>query len=544
MDAMARLVVREGPESGREFPLSGDRAVIGSEPDLEVSLRSNAISRRHAQISCVHGDYFVEDLGSTNGTLLNGKRVDRRMPLAATDRLRVGEFILEFALQSSVNLLNAEVNILEQVEVDPANQELYALHPAEKLRVVLEITHALGSSLDVPSLLNSLLGHLLRLFPKADRGLILLFEEGRLVVRAGRSRRPGGSDGFPFSRTVVNKSLNEAIGILSEDVLTDDRFGQISSLWEVGFGSLLCVPLIGKEDRGLGVIQLDRATLNDPFQGEDLRLLTTLGLLVAVVLENVALHEDRLREEVLRKELALAREVQLGFLPASLDPRTLPGCALYAHVQPAREVSGDFYDFFTLDDGRLVFFVGDVAGKGLPAAMFVGAVCTLARHLATAGGSPADTLSQLNDAVASRNSQSLFVTLAHGIYDPRTGAAVLASGGHPRPLLRRADGRVQEVSGPAGRALGLAAGPLQLTQTHLDLAPGETLVYYTDGFTEALAPDGLTMLGRERLAAALGAAAPQQSLEEWAGRLRAAVRQFSGCAELQDDQTLLLLRRA
>jgi serine phosphatase RsbU (regulator of sigma subunit) len=90
----------------------------------------------------------------------------------------------------------------------------------------------------------------------------------------------------------------------------------------------------------------------------------------------------------------------------------------------------------------------------------------------------------------------------------------------------------------------MAAGTLNLTETHLDLTQGETLVYYTDGFTEALAPDGRTMFGRERLAAALGAAAAQLSLEEWADRLRAAVRQFTRSAELQDDQTLLLLRRA
>jgi len=175
--------------------------------------------------------------------------------------------------------------------------------------------------------------------------------------------------------------------------------------------------------------------------------------------------------------------------------------------------------------------------------MFVGAVCTLARHLATAGGSPADTLSRLNDALAAHKS-SLFVTLAHAIYDPRTGAVVLASGGHPPPLLRWADGRIQEVSVPPGRALGMAAGPLKLTESHVDLAPGATLVYYTDGFTEAMAPDGRTMFGRERLAAALGAAAPRLSVEEWAECLRAAVRQFTGSAELQDDQTLLLLRRA
>src|SRR6516164_2460582 len=104
MEAMARLVVREGPESGREFQLSGDRAIIGRDPDVDVSLRSKAISSHHAQISCVHGDYFVEDLGSTNGTLLNGKRIDRRVPLAAKDRLRVCEFILEFTLHPAVML--------------------------------------------------------------------------------------------------------------------------------------------------------------------------------------------------------------------------------------------------------------------------------------------------------------------------------------------------------------------------------------------------------------------------------------------------------
>jgi serine phosphatase RsbU (regulator of sigma subunit) len=543
MEVLARVVVRVGPEPVREITLGEGRAVIGRDQDVDICLPSKAVSRRHAQILRVHGSYFVEDLGSTNGTYLNSKRLDRRMPLTALDQLRVGEFTLEFTQPSTVKLLDADLVIREQVQADSANLDLYALQSAEKLRVVLEITQALGSSLEVQPLLDNLLGHLLRLFPKADRGLVLLFEQGGLVVRAGRSRHPGDAHDFPFSRTVVNKSLNEGVGILSEDTRADDRFGQSRSLQDSDVGSLLCVPLIGKEDRGLGVIQLDRAQSSEAFQGEDLRLLTTLGLQVAVVLENVALQADRLREEVLRKELALAREVQQGFLPASLDPQTFPGCELYAHVQPARVVSGDFYDFFRLDDCRLTFFLGDVSGKGLPAALFMVAVRTLARHLASAGGNPADTLARLNDALAAHSSSSMFVTLAQGIYDPRTGAAVLASAGHPRPFLRRADGRIQEIPCPAGRPLGIARETLQMTETRLDLAPGETLIYYTDGFTEALAPDGKTMFGRERLAAVLGDEAAGLSLEVWAERMRAAVRQFTGSVELQDDQTLLLLRR-
>jgi serine phosphatase RsbU (regulator of sigma subunit) len=543
VEGVARLVVRGGPEPGREFTLPGDRAVIGRDPDAAVSLPSRTVSRHHAQIWCEQGNYSVEDLGSRNGTYLNGKRLERRTPLAPQARLGVGEFTLEFIPPTTISLQEADLVIREQVEADPANPDLYALHPAEKLRVVLEIAQELGSNLEVQPLLDHLLGNLLRLFPKADRGLVLLFEQGRLVVRAGRSRRPADGESFPFSRTVVNKSFHDGVGILSEDVRVDARFDQSRSLEEADVRSLLCVPLIGQEDRGLGVIQLDRATSSDPFRGEDLRLLTTLGLQVAVVLENVALQADRLHEEVLRKELSLAREVQQGFLPPGLDPQGLPGCELYAHVQPAREVSGDFYDYFLLDDGRLTFFLGDVAGKGMPAALFMVAVVTLVRHLARGGGSPAETLARLNDALAAHNSSSLFVTLAHGIYDPRTGAAVLASGGHPRPLLRHADGRIEEIPGPAGRALGMTAGDLKLAETHLVLAAGEALIYYTDGFTEAQASDGRTMFGRERLAAVLAEAASRPALEDWAEHLRASVRQFTGSAEVQDDQTLLLLRR-
>jgi serine phosphatase RsbU (regulator of sigma subunit) len=131
----------------------------------------------------------------------------------------------------------------------------------------------------------------------------------------------------------------------------------------------------------------------------------------------------------------------------------------------------------------------------------------------------------------------------YGIYDPRTGRAVLSSGGHPRPLLRRADGRVEEVALRNGRLLGYAPGDAGLSDATLTLAPGETLVLYTDGFTEAHAPGGATMFGVGRLAEALGGARAALPLERCAEEVRAAVERFTGSAELQDDLTLLLLRR-
>ena len=139
-----------------------------------------------------------------------------------------------------------------------------------------------------------------------------------------------------------------------------------------------------------------------------------------------------------------------------------------------------------LPDGRLAFFLGDVSGKGMPAALFMIAVRTLISHLAPAASSAAEVLERLNRALAGDNPTALFVTLLHGIYDRRDGSVVLASGGHPPPLRRRHDGRVEEIALSPGLMLGMVAEP-RLSDTFLSLEPGETLIVYTDGFTEAFA---------------------------------------------------------
>src|SRR5262249_58167059 len=136
------------------------------------------------------------------------------------------------------------------------------------------------------------------------------------------------------------------------------------------------------------------------------------------------------------QELAMAREIQQGFLPADFDRFRGAGFELFARVHPAREVSGDLYDIVPLPDGRLSFFVGDVSGKGMPAALFMVAVHALCRHLAADASSPAATLVRLNTALAADNPSGQFVTLAHGLYDPQSGEVVLTSAGHPLPLIR------------------------------------------------------------------------------------------------------------
>jgi sigma-B regulation protein RsbU (phosphoserine phosphatase) len=301
---------------------------------------------------------------------------------------------------------------------------------------------------------------------------------------------------------------------------------------------------MGQDKRRLGVIQLDCARSGLAFHSDDLELLTTVALQVGVVLENAALHAEVLRESRLRQELAMAREIQEGFLPTNFSPLGKSNFELFARVNPAREVSGDLYDFFALGDGRLAFFLGDVAGKGMPSALFMVKVHTLNRHLAAASEKPAATLDKLNAALAANNFSGLFVTLIYGIYDPRSGEVVLSSGGHPMPLLRRADGRVEEVPVHTGRLLGYDAANVNLGDTTIKLASGETLILYTDGFTEAYTPGRVEMFGLERLQDVLGGPRTKMPLEACAEEARLAIERFTGSPEQQDDLTLLLLRRA
>jgi sigma-B regulation protein RsbU (phosphoserine phosphatase) len=541
---MASLITRQGPNPGRRFPLSEPAVVVGRQPDAEVYLESLAVSRQHARILCENDTYAVEDLGSSNGTFVNGNRVQGRVALKEGDALQIGPYIFDLRVDISIPASDTDQIIRATVDAFPSNQTLYSQNPAYKLQVVLDIAQHLGDTLDLDQVLNRLLDQLLRLFPQADRGMVLLDRGDKLVVAAQRSRQQGQHADFPYSRTVVQRALREGVGLLSEDVGRDQNLEPSATLVSLNLRSFLCVPLLMRNGRRLGVIQLDCLRQGKAFHRDDLEVLTALGLQVAVVLENAALHTEVLREERLRQEVMMARDIQQAFLPDQFAVLPENNPDLYALVHPAREVSGDLYDFFPLPGGRLGFFLGDVSGKGMPAALFMIMVRTLARHLAPAAGhSAAEFLQRLNNALVADNPTSLFVTMVYGIYDSKDGSVRLASGGHPSPLLRRADGSVAEVPLKPGMLLGYTPRPAAGGEAKVTLGPGDTLILYTDGLVEAIGPDGRTQFGVAALERALGGERTALPLPECAAAVCADVQAFTGKPELQDDQTMLLLRR-
>lgn len=251
--------------------------------------------------------------------------------------------------------------------------------------------------------------------------------------------------------------------------------------------------------------------------------------------------KNALLEEAARRvetELAAARLLQTAMLPQSLPLH--PSYAGKAAMLPARDMSGDFYDFFALDERRLGLVIADVSGKGVPAAFFMAISRTVLQSSAQEGRSAGDCLSHANSVLCGQNPMELFVTAFYGILDTVTGELAYANGGHNPPLvIRRADGEVAQVPRSGGMALGILPG-VAYAERVAQLHPGDTLFLYTDGISEAMDADGHEFT-ETRLRQALGSA-QLQSVDRVLSTVTDAVDVFVGGAPQSDDITCLVIR--
>ena len=240
----------------------------------------------------------------------------------------------------------------------------------------------------------------------------------------------------------------------------------------------------------------------------------------------------------LENELGLARRMQRSILPTTFpESRTHQ---LFANMHPAKGVAGDFFDVVDLERGQVGVAIADVSGKGIPAALFMMSSRTLLKGAAIGGGGPGEVLGDVNAVLEAENAALMFVTMLYAIFDSKTGEFCYSSGGHESPLVVRADGTVDELPRTGGVALGVLAGARYASRS-VELAPGETIVLYTDGVTDALNPSG-DRFGLGRLCRIL-ADSPPSSAREATENVFRAVREFAGAAQQFDDLTCLALRR-
>jgi serine phosphatase RsbU (regulator of sigma subunit) len=332
--------------------------------------------------------------------------------------------------------------------------------------------------------------------------------------------------------------------LLEEDLeVQDPTSWKPGWLSEEGFRGHAVVPLLVEGGTvGVLVINQRRPRMLDQ---DDLHYLCLMANQAAVAIEKARLHEEELKMQGLEKELTLARQIQLSLLPEG--PPTVPGWDFAIFYEAAREVGGDFYDFFDLpgepgkNGHRLGIAIADVTGKGVPAAMFMARTSTLIRGAGLGGLSPSAAVTRANELILQDRRSELLLTAFYGVLDTDTGRLVYARAGHNPPLwLQAATGRFVELNA-RGFLLGALRG-VDFEEREIEVAPGDLVVLYTDGVTEAMDANG-QQFGEGRLRATLAAhagAGPRQIVDAVVD----AVRAFAGGIAQSDDLALLVIRRS
>jgi serine phosphatase RsbU (regulator of sigma subunit) len=361
-------------------------------------------------------------------------------------------------------------------------------------------------------------------------------EGGELKIRAAemRDRRPEVGE-VRVSRTIVEEVVNQGRSVLTSDAQHDPRF-KSSTVTFQGIRSVLAVPL-GVGDRIFGMIYADSPLATSRFSEDHLKVLTTLGSVAAIRVENTRLLEEHLEQERFERELQLAREIQQRFQPTA--PPVVPGYELQGISFPSYEIGGDYYDFILCAD-RLVVALGDVSGKGTSAALLMSSLHA-AVHAQVASCRPiTESISAVNRYLADNTPANRFVTLFYAELDPLTGSLSFINAGHNPPIIAHEGGTLEQLAA-GGLPLGIVPG-FDYREGRTQLRPGDVLVAYSDGVTESQNPSG-EEFGTIRLQEVIA-----QNIHRSAAGIRdkieAALSAFAQGTPAVDDITLVIVKRA
>ena len=553
---MPGLRQAEGPDRGKVYPIDKDCVILGRHPSCDIVLEIGAVSRQHARIVRTGSGFFLEDLNSRNGTYLNGQRVHGRQPLKDGDQIRICDLVFAFfeAAPSqegeSTQVLGAAwvddeerfrsgSTIMSRFDVTATGSRIQ-VNPEAKLRALIEISQNLGKAISVDEVLDKILTSLFNVFTQADRGFIILVDPqtGKLVPRAVKTRRPEDREQLRISRTIVNSVIASKQAILSADVATDSRFDLSQSIVDFPIHSVMCVPLVSTDGKVLGVIQVDTRQRKARFTPEDLEVLVSAASQVAVSVENAILHDASMREELLRRELALAHKVQQGFLPS--EPPDIPEYAFFDYYDPAHEVGGDYYDYIPLPANRLALIMADVSGKGIAAALLMAKLSAEIKYCLASEASPQAALKRLNKVFCTDRWDDRFITLILVVLDPVTHHYWLVNAGHWPALLKKVTGEVRFVGEEkAGPPLGVTNN-VAYDSFVGTFDPGDLLILFTDGMVDAMNSNG-DAFGQTRIIDVVRRSSG--SPEDVGNRLVQEIHRFVGQRPQTDDMCLVVVGR-
>jgi sigma-B regulation protein RsbU (phosphoserine phosphatase) len=520
----------------------------GAETGNHLQLSDRRISRNCAAIVIEANRFYVEDRGQRRGLFVNGEKVESR-ELQDGDAISFGlddSYEIVFRSNSAANETSLP-NLLTRIEhitsSEPTGGGLV------KLKRLLEATSLLHSQLPLDVVLGHMLDHAVSV-TDADRGLLLEADaSGALKVKL--ARRSGGlrlpPESLTPSQTAIQLALKQQSPVITEDLAQADMDLQAAqSIVAQRLRAVVVIPLYGmsrantqesminiKRGDFLGVLYLD-SRRPAAFSKLDRQILDALAADAASILDNARLVERERERQRLEQEINIARDIQQALLPR--DFREFPHLAVNGYNLPCLSVGGDYFDVFPISEGRTAFLIADVSGKGLGAAllttMLQGALSAM-----TLGTDPARVFNHINRFLCSHAEVGRYATMFFGILDD-DGHLEFINAGHPSPFLIRG-GVAEEAFTEGSYPVGLVP-EAEYTAVCLKLEPGDTLVLFSDGVTEAMDPDD-QLFGVPRLKQVLTGLA-ECPLEEIQKCVLESVENFARGAHQADDLTLLVVR--
>ncbi len=520
--------------------------MLGRSTAVDLSYPDDiGLSRQHLAIFRIGELWQVEDLGSKNGTVVNGKRIERMVSFAPGDRISAGHLTIEFAevvkaTPQTVEFVDKEASSatattvvanLDGVlgpQVDDLNKT-YVMQGSPQMRALIRAGRELAGHRSLDELFILIVDLSIEAV-MAGRGVLMTIEGEELVVRAARGA------GFKISNTVRERVLKKKESLLVRDAQMDKMLQQQMSIVEQKVHSLIAVPL-KTHDRVIGLIYVDTPHLIREFTREDLNLLTVMANVAAIRIEHARLNEIEEAERAMAKDMQQAAVIQRQLLPGA--PPAIPGLDIAGRTTSCKTVGGDYYDFIKFPDGRVCVLVGDVAGKGMPAALLMSSLQARVHVVFEDADNIAQKMVRLNKAVSSNCPDNRFITFFLSVVNPETGEIVYSNAGHNPPLVVRAAGGYETLSG-GGMILGIL--PMaKYEQFTAKLERGDILVLFSDGVTEAADPQDQEF-GEDRLAE-LVAKLRNRPAREIIDQIHEAVIAYTEGAPAADDITLVVVRR-
>lgn len=544
--SQAVLLVINPSGNRQRVNLSPVPFMMGRQADSHLVLRDNRASRQHAQIVQENGAFYIEDLQSRHGVLVNGDKVNQRRRLENGDQI-------EFGVQDSYKVIFT----LEEGEIQKLLEQLGTTQRAgapanlSKLRALVEVARTVQSALSTQSVLSAVVDAALTV-TGSQRGYLLLDEGDGLQIRVARDQSgapvPANEQRVPAK--LIAKALEERRDLLTMNLDQQIRYEGHGDTSGLPLRSVVCVPLVKVRPGGseetmvlstrhdtLGVLYLEsRLGATDLTLG-DRELLQTLAIEASTILENARLLEQERLRQKMDEELKIAREIQ-----QSLMPRKLPESGWFraaAASLPSHQVGGDYCDVRQVSPGTWAFVVADVSGKGVSSAL----LASLLQGAFLAGGNAAtrmdDLMEQVNAFLVERTEGEKYATLFCGVVD-RSGRLRWSNAGHCPPLVMRRSGEVDQLA-----ATSLPLGLLAEARFHVEetqLHPGDRIVVYTDGVSEAQDREG-RFFDVKRLQLLLKANAGR-SCQEMIAAVIVAIEAFTEDTPQGDDITAVVMEYA